>query len=312
MSKITRKKIALIGSGQIGGILALLTGLKNLGDVVLYDIVEGMPQGKALDITHAAPMLGFDCTIKGTNSLADIEGANVCIVTSGLARKPGMSRDDLIAINAKIIKDVATGIKKYAPDSFVIVITNPLDAMAYLMYQELGFSSKKVVGMAGVLDSGRYRAHLAEALNVSVNSVSAFVLGGHGDTMVPIRSYTTCGGIPVAKLLSEEVLNSIEDRVKNSGGEVVALLKTGSAFCSPAVAAIEMAQSYLLDEKRIMAAAALCNGEYGINGYYVGVPVKIGVNGIESILEIELTDKEKVALARSVESVKELVAALPK
>lgn len=310
MSTIKRKKIALLGAGQIGGTLALLSGLRNLGDVVLFDIVEGMPQGKALDLTHLAPIFGLNFTVKGTNNLADIKDADVCIVTSGIPRKPGMSRDDLVKTNADVIRTVGNGIKQYAPNSFVIVITNPLDAMTYLMQKTTGFPANRVVGMAGVLDSGRYQAHLAEELNVSPASISAFVLGGHGDTMVPVRSYTTCGGIPVDKLSENTKLTAIENRVRNSGAEVVNLLKTGSAFYSPAAAAIVMAEAYLFDQKRVLAAAALCKGEYGVKDLYLGVPVVIGGQGVEKIIEISLTDDEKKLLANSAEAVKSIVAIL--
>ena len=307
---IRRKKIALIGAGQIGGTLALLCGMKNLGDVVLFDVVEGMPQGKALDLAHLSPVFGLDFKVTGTNKMEDIAGADVCVVTSGLPRKPGMSRDDLVKTNADIIKTVAAGIKKHAPDSFVIVITNPLDAMVYLMQKETGFAPNKVVGMAGVLDTARYQAFLAEALNVSVSSVSAFVLGGHGDDMVPVRSYTTCGGIPVGKLLPSEQLDAIEKRVRGAGGEVVALLKTGSAFYSPAASGIQMVESYLFDQRRVLAAAAMCNGEYGVKGIYLGVPVVIGKQGVEKIVEIELEANEKKLLSESAERVKGLLAIL--
>lgn len=306
----TKTKIALIGAGQIGGTLALLAGIKKLGDIVLYDIAEGMPQGKALDLAHLSPILETDFKIKGTNDIKDIKDANVCIVTSGIPRKPGMSRDDLVKTNADIIRSVAKGIKEHAPNALVIVITNPLDAMVYLMQKETGFPANRVVGMAGVLDTGRYQAHLAEALNVSVNSVSAFVLGGHGDDMVPVRSYTTCNGIPVSKLLPTDQLDAIEKRVRGSGGEVVALLKTGSAFYSPAAAAIQMVESYLFDERRVLAAATMCNGEYGIKGIYLGVPIVIGKNGVEKIVEIELNDSEKKLLSESAERVKSLIAIL--
>lgn len=304
---MARKKIALIGAGNIGGTLALFAGIKHLGDVVLYDIVEGLPQGKALDISHAAPVLGLDFTVKGTNDIADISNADVCIVTSGLARKPGMSRDDLVSKNAEIIKSVAAGIKKHAPDSFVIVITNPLDAMAYLMQKETGFPANRVVGMAGVLDSSRFRSFLSEELHLSVNSVSAFVLGGHGDTMVPVRSYTTAAGIPVENLIADSALEAIENRTRGAGGEVVSLLKTGSAFVSPAAAAITMAESYLLDQKQLVAAAACCSGEYGVEGLYIGVPIVLGANGVEKIVEITLTEAEKAQFASSIEAVKGLV-----
>lgn len=303
-----RRKIALIGAGQIGGTLALLCGQRNLGDVVLFDVVEGMPQGKALDLAHLAPVFGLDFKVTGTNNIADIAGADVCIVTSGLPRKPGMSRDDLVKTNAEIVRNVAKGIREHAKDAFVIVITNPLDAMVSLMQKETGFPAERVVGMAGVLDTARYQAFLAEELNVSVSSVSAFVLGGHGDDMVPVRSYTTCNGIPVEKLISGERLDAIEKRVRGAGGEVVALLKTGSAFYSPAASAIQMAESYLFDQRRVLAAAARLNGEYGIEGLYIGVPVIIGKKGIEKVVEIELSDAEKKALQKSVESVKAVVA----
>jgi malate dehydrogenase len=303
-----RRKIALIGAGQIGGTLALLCGQRNLGDVVLFDVVEGMPQGKALDLSHLAPVFGLDFKVTGTNNIADIAGVDVCIVTSGLPRKPGMSRDDLVKTNADIVRAVAKGIREHAQNAFVIVVTNPLDAMVSLMQKETGFPAERVVGMAGVLDTARYQAFLAEELNVSVSSVSAFVLGGHGDDMVPVRSFTTCNGIPVEKLVSSEKLDAIEKRVRGAGGEVVALLKTGSAFYSPAASAIQMAESYLFDQRRVLAAAARLNGEYGINGLYIGVPVIIGKKGIEKVIEIELSDAEKNALQKSVESVKAVVA----
>ena len=305
-----RKKIALIGAGQIGGTIALLCGTRNLGDVVLFDVVEGMPQGKALDLSHLAPVFGLDFKITGTNNIADIKGADVCIVTSGLPRKPGMSRDDLVKTNAEIIRNVAKGIKEHAPSALVIVVTNPLDAMVYLMQKETGFPTHRVIGMAGVLDTARYQAFLAEELNVSVASVSAFVLGGHGDDMVPVRSYTTCGGIPVGNLIKADRLDAIEKRVRGAGGEVVALLKNGSAFYSPAASAIQMAESYLFDQRRVLAAAAMLNGEYGLKDLYIGVPVVIGKNGIEKVIEIELNADEKKALHESAERVKQLLAIL--
>ena len=308
--EMRRNKIALIGAGQIGGTLALLCGQRNLGDVVLFDVVEGMPQGKALDLSHLAPVFGLDFKITGTNNIADIAGADVCIVTSGLPRKPGMSRDDLVRTNAEIVRNVAKGIREHAPQSFVIVITNPLDAMVYLMQRETGFPAHRVVGMAGVLDTARYQAFLAEELNVSVSSVSAFVLGGHGDDMVPVRSYTTCNGIPVANLIKNDRLDAIEKRVRGAGGEVVALLKTGSAFYSPAASAIQMAESYLFDQRRVLAAAAMLQGEYGLKGLYIGVPVIIGKGGVEKVVEIELTAQEKQALSESAERVKQLLAIL--
>jgi malate dehydrogenase len=307
---IRRRKVALIGAGQIGGTLALLCGQRNLGDVVLFDVVEGMPQGKALDLSHLAPVFGLDFKVTGTNNIADIAGADVCIVTSGLPRKPGMSRDDLVKTNADIVRSVAKGIKEHAPDAFVIVITNPLDAMVYLMQKETGLPASRVVGMAGVLDTARYQAFLAEELKVSVSSVSAFVLGGHGDDMVPVRSYTTCNGIPVSNMISSERLDAIEKRVRGAGGEVVALLKTGSAFYSPAASAIQMAESYLFDQRRVLAAAASLNGEYGLKGLYLGVPVIIGKGGVEKIVEIELNEAEKKALNESAGRVRELLAIL--
>lgn len=308
--EIRRRKIALIGAGQIGGTLALLCGQRNIGDVVLFDVVEGMPQGKALDLSHLAPVFGLDFKVTGTNTISDIAGADVCVVTSGLPRKPGMSRDDLVKTNAEIIRSVAKGIKEHAPNAFVIVITNPLDAMVYLMQQETGFPSERVVGMAGVLDTARYQAFLAEELNVSVSSVSAFVLGGHGDDMVPVRSYTTCNGIPVGNLIKPERLDAIEKRVRGAGGEVVALLKNGSAFYSPAASAIQMVESYLFDQRRVLAAAARLNGEYGLKDLYIGVPVIIGKDGVEKIVEIELTEAERAALNESAERVKQLLAIL--
>lgn len=305
-----RKKIALIGAGQIGGTLAMLCGTRKLGDVVLYDVVEGMPQGKALDLSHLAPVFGLDFKITGTNNIADIAGADVCVVTSGLPRKPGMSRDDLVKTNAEIVRNVAKGIKEHAPNALVIVITNPLDAMVYLMQKETRFPTNRVIGMAGVLDTARYQAFLAEELNVSVSSVSAFVLGGHGDDMVPVRSYTTCNGIPVGNLIKADRLDAIEKRVRGAGGEVVALLKTGSAFYSPAASAIQMVEAYLLDQRRVLAAAVMLNGEYGLKGIYLGVPIVMGKGGVEKIVEIELNADEKKALHESADRVQQLLAIL--
>jgi malate dehydrogenase len=297
---------------MIGGTLAHLCASKGLGDVILFDVVEGLPQGKALDLAAAGPVEGFDCVLKGTNDYADIAGADVCIVTAGVARKPGMSRDDLLGINAKIVGTVAENIKKYASKSFVIVVSNPLDAMVTLMKDKTGLPKHQVVGMAGVLDSSRYRCFLAWELGVSTQSVQAMVLGGHGDDMVPIRSHTTVNGIPVAKLISAERLDAIEKRVRGAGGEVVALLKTGSAYYSPAHSAIEMAEAYLADRKKVLPCAAYLEGEYGLRGLYVGVPVQIGAGGVERVLEIELTADEKKALAVSADHVKELVEATAK
>jgi malate dehydrogenase len=303
------RKLAMIGGGAIGGTLAHLALLKNLGDVVLYDVVDGLPQGKALDLFQSGPIEGFDCQITGTNNIADIGGADVCIVTAGIARKPGMSRDDLLSTNVKIMKGVAEGIKVHAPNAFVIVITNPLDAMVTIMKRITGFPKQRVVGQAGVLDSARYRAFVAQELKVSVSAVSATVLGGHGDDMVPVRSHCHVAGIPVEKLIDAARLDAIEKRVRGAGGEIVNLLKTGSAFYSPASAAIRMAESYLLNKKEILPCAALLEGEYGVNGFYVGVPVQISSNGVERIIEIDLTAGEKAALAESTAHVRELVEA---
>jgi malate dehydrogenase len=304
-----RNRIALVGAGMIGGTLAHLCAMKALGDVVLLDVVEGLPQGKALDLAAAGPVEGFDCAIKGTNDYADIQGADVCIVTAGIARKPGMSRDDLIGINARIIKTAGENIKRHAAESFVIVVSNPLDAMVTLMKQVTGFPKQRVVGMAGVLDSARYRTFLAWELGVSVTSVQALVLGGHGDDMVPVRSHTTVNGIPVAALVRPERLDAIEKRVRGAGGEVVALLKTGSAFYSPAAAAVQMAEAHLRDRKAVLPCAAWLEGEYGLRDLYVGVPVQIGAGGVERVIEIALTDTEKQALATSASHVRELVEA---
>ncbi len=303
-----RKKIALIGAGQIGGTLALLSGLRNLGDVVLFDIVEGMPQGKALDLQHLAPVFGLDFSITGTNNIADIKGADVCIVTSGLPRKPGMSRDDLVKTNADIIRTIGAGIKEHAQGAFVIVVTNPLDVMTQLMQKVTGFPTNMVVGMAGVLDTARYQAFLAQEAKVSITSVAATVLGGHGDDMVPVRSYTTCGGVPIEQVVAKDRLDAIEKRVRGAGGEIVALLKTGSAFYSPAASAISMAECYLNDKKKILPAAVSCNGEYGVKGIYLGLPVIIGAGGVEKIVEIELNDAERAALAKSADAVRSVVA----
>ncbi len=307
---MARKKIALIGAGMIGGTLAHLAALKGLGDVVLFDVIEGMPQGKALDLVEGGPIEGYDARLVGTNDYRDIQGADVVIVTAGVPRKPGMSRDDLLGINAKIIGTVADNVKQHAPKAFVIVLTNPLDAMVTLMKQRTGFPKHQMVGMAGVLDSSRYRAFLAMELGVSVTNVQAMVLGGHGDDMVPVRSHTTVGGIPVAALVKAERLDAIEQRTRQAGGEIVALLKTGSAFYSPAAAAIQMAEAYLNDRKAILPCAAWLEGEYGLRNLYVGVPVQIGAGGVERVLEIALTAEEKKGLAVSAEHVKELVDAM--
>lgn len=302
-----RKKISLIGSGNIGGVLAQLIVQKELGDVVLFDIIEGVPEGKCLDIWEATPVLNSDAKVKGANDYKDIAGSDVVIVTAGLARKPGMSRDDLLAKNLEIIKTVAQGIKQNSPNAFIIVISNPLDAMVSTMKKITGFPKNRVVGMAGILDSARFRAFAAEALGVSVSDVSALVLGGHGDDMVPLIRLCTVNGIPLTDLLSKEKIEAITQRTRLAGGEVVGLLKTGSAFFSPAVSAIEMAESFLKDKKRVLACAALLEGEYGVNGYYVGVPVVIGANGVEKILEVKLNADEKKLFDESVTHVKQLV-----
>lgn len=307
---MVRKKIALIGAGNIGGTLAHLCALKGLGDVVLYDVIDGLPQGKALDLLEAGPIEGYDVNLVGTTSYTEIQDADVCIVTAGLARKPGMSRDDLLGINCKIMREVSENIAKYAPNSFLIVITNPLDAMVTLAKRVTGFPKNRVVGQAGVLDSSRYRTFIAQELNVSVQNVTAMVLGGHGDDMVPVRSYCQIAGIPIERLISAERLEEIESRVRQAGGEIVALLKTGSAFYSPASAAIQMTEAYLYDKKQILPCAAYLEGEYGIEGVYFGVPVSIGAGGVERVVDIALSDKEKQEMQVSVSHVQELIAAM--
>ncbi len=304
---MARNKIALIGGGNIGGVLAQQAAFCELGDVVLFDVVEGLPQGKALDIAEGAPILGADSSITGTNDYKDIAGADVVIITAGLARKPGMSRDDLLSTNLKIMKQVAVGVRDNAPDAFVIVISNPLDAMVYTFKEVSGFSKQRVIGMAGVLDSARFRAFVAWELGVSVQDVTAMVLGGHGDTMVPLIRYCTVAGIPVTQLISPEKLDAIVERTKGAGGEIVGLLKTGSAFVSPALSAIEMAESYILDKKRVLACACLLEGEYGVDGLYIGVPCIIGGNGLEKVLEVEMNEDERKAFDASVEHVRRLI-----
>ena len=307
---MARKKIALIGAGNIGGSMAHLALLKGLGDVVMFDVVEGLPQGKALDLSHAGPVEGFDGDVVGTNKYEDIAGADVCIVTAGIARKPGMSRDDLLGTNAKILTSVADGIKKHAPNSFVIVITNPLDAMVTLMQRSLGFPKNRVVGQSGILDSSRYRSFIARELKVSVKSVQAMVLGGHGDDMVPVRSTCLVGGVPVERLISAQRLTEIDTRVRNAGGEVVSLLKTGSAYFSPASAAIQMTEAILFDKKEILPCAALLEGEYGVTGYYFCVPVQLGAGGVERVIDIHLSDADKQAFNASLDHVKDIVQAM--
>jgi malate dehydrogenase len=309
---MARNKIALIGSGQIGGTLALLVGLKDLGDVVLFDIVEGVPQGKALDIAQASPIEDFDSKVVGTNDYAQLAGADVVIVTAGIPRKPGMSRDDLIGINAKVITSVGENIKKHCPNAFVIVITNPLDVMVWVMKEVSGLPPSRVVGMAGVLDSARFRYFLAEEFGVSVEDVTCFVLGGHGDTMVPLVRYSTVAGIPLPDLIkmgwtTQERLDKIVQRTRDGGAEIVGLLKTGSAFYAPAAAAIQMAESYLRDKKRVLPCAAWLTGQYGVKDLYVGVPVVIGAGGVERVVEITLDKAEKAMFDKSVEAVKGLI-----
>jgi malate dehydrogenase len=311
---MARAKIALIGSGMIGGTLAHLIGLKELGDVLLFDIMEGLPQGKALDIAESSPVDGFDAAFQGVNDYADIKGADVIIVTAGVPRKPGMSRDDLLQINLKVMEQVGAGIKKYAPDAFVICITNPLDAMVWALQRVTGLPKNQVVGMAGVLDSSRFRYFLAREFDVSVEDVSAFVLGGHGDTMVPLTRYTTVAGIPLPDLIkmrwiTQERLNEIVQRTRDGGAEVVKLLKTGSAYYAPAASAIAMAESYLKDKKRVLTCAAYLTGEYGVKGLYIGVPAVIGAKGMERVIEIDLNTHERLDFKRSVEAVQNLVEA---
>jgi malate dehydrogenase len=314
---MARNKIALIGAGQIGGTLAHLIGLKQLGDVVLFDIAEGIPQGKALDLIQSSPIEHFDAKFMGTNAYEAMEGADVCIVTAGVPRKPGMSRDDLLGINLKVMDQVGAGLKKYAPNAFVICITNPLDAMVWALQKACGLPKNMVVGMAGVLDSARLRYFLADEFNVSVEDVSAFVLGGHGDTMVPMARYSTVAGIPLPDLIkmgwtTQARVDEIMTRTRNGGAEIVNLLKTGSAFYAPASSAISMAESYLRDKKRVLPCAAWLNGEYGVKNLYVGVPVVIGGKGVERIVELDLSSAEKADFDKSVNAVKGLVDACQK
>jgi malate dehydrogenase len=311
---MARNKIALIGSGMIGGTLAHLAGLKELGDIVLFDIADGIPQGKGLDIAQSSPVEGFNANLTGASDYSAIEGADVCIVTAGVARKPGMSRDDLLGINLKVMEQVGAGIKKYAPNAFVICITNPLDAMVWALQKFSGLPKNMVVGMAGVLDSSRFRLFLSQEFNVSVQDVTAFVLGGHGDTMVPLARYSTVGGIPLTDLVkmgwvTKERLEEIIQRTRDGGAEIVGLLKTGSAYYAPAASAIEMAESFLKDKKRVLPAAAYLSGQYGVKDMYVGVPTIIGAGGIERIIEIDLNKTEQEAFEKSVASVASLCEA---
>jgi malate dehydrogenase len=314
---MARNKIALIGAGQIGGTLAHLVGLKELGDVVMFDVMEGVPQGKALDLAQSSPVEGFDARFSGANSYEAIEGAAVCIVTAGVPRKPGMSRDDLLSINLKVMEQVGAGIKKYAPGAFVICITNPLDAMVWALQRACGLPKPMVVGMAGVLDSARFRYFLADEFNVSVEDVTAFVLGGHGDSMVPLVRYSAVAGIPLPDLIkmgwtTQARIDAIVDRTRNGGGEIVSLLKTGSAFYAPATSAIAMAESYLRDKKRVLPAAAWLNGEYGVKELYVGVPVVLGSKGVERVVEIEFNSAERAMFEKSAQAVASLVDACKK
>jgi malate dehydrogenase len=311
---MARAKIALIGAGMIGGTLAHIAAREELGDILLFDIAEGTPQGKALDIAEASAVFGKDVALKGVNDYADIAGADVCIVTAGVPRKPGMSRDDLLGINLKVMKAVGEGIKAHAPNAFVICITNPLDAMVWALQQFSGLPKEKVIGMAGVLDSARFAYFLAEKTGVSVEDIHAWTLGGHGDDMVPMVRHSTVGGLPLPKLvkqgwLTQEELDGIVKRTRGGGGEIVALLKTGSAFYAPAESAIAMATSYLKDKKRVLPCATFLTGQYGLDGLYVGVPVVIGAGGAERVIEFETNDEEKAMFAKSVESVKGLMEA---
>ena len=314
---MARTKIALIGSGMIGGTLAHIAAQKELGDIVLFDVAEGLPQGKALDIAQSAPVDGYGSKLKGTQDYKDIAGADVCIVTAGIARKPGMSRDDLLGINLKVMKSVGEGIRQHAPNAFVICITNPLDAMVWALQRFSGLPTKRVIGMAGILDSARFRLFLAEEFNVSVESVTAFVLGGHGDTMVPLVRYSTVAGVPLPDLVkmgwtTQEKIDSIVDRTRKGGGEIVALLKTGSAYYAPAASAIQMAESYLKNKRMVVPCAAHLTGQYGVEDTYVGVPIVIGESGVEKIVEVSFTAEEKKMFDNSVAAVHELMAACKK
>ena len=311
---MARPKIALIGAGQIGGTLAHLAAIKELGDIILFDIAEGTPQGKALDISQSGPSAGFDAVLKGANSYADIAGADVCIVTAGVPRKPGMSRDDLLGINLKVMKAVGEGLKAHAPGAFVICITNPLDAMVWALREFSGLPHHMVVGMAGVLDSARFRHFLSVEFNVSMRDVTAFVLGGHGDTMVPLTRYSTVGGIPLPDLVAmgwttQAKLDAIVQRTRDGGAEIVGLLKTGSAFYAPATSAIEMAEAFLKDQKRLLPCAAYVDGALGLTGMYVGVPTVLGAGGVERIVDIKMNADEQAMFDKSVDAVKGLVAA---
>jgi malate dehydrogenase len=307
---MARKKITVIGAGNVGATTAHRLVDKELGDVVLVDIIEGMPQGKALDLAESGPIEGYDCRLIGTNGYRETANSDIVVITSGIARKPGMSRDDLLNTNAGIVGSVTDEVVRYSPNAILIVVSNPLDVMCQVALRRSGFPKHRVIGMAGVLDSARMRTFLAEALNVSVENVTAFVLGGHGDTMVPLIRYSTCAGIPVSELLPKEVLDQIVERTRNGGAEIVSLLKTGSAYYAPSAAVVEMVEAILKDKKKILPCAAYLEGEYGINGLFVGVPVKLGASGIEEIIQINLTTDERAQLQKSAAAVQELVNAL--
>ncbi len=306
---MSRRKIALVGAGQIGGTLALMIAQKGLANVVLFDIIEGMPQGKALDIMEMRPLISSDVSITGTNRYEDLEGADAVVVTAGIPRKPGMSRDELIGTNLAIMRKAAESVKQHCPKAFCVVVSNPLDAMVYAMKKLTGFPKQRVVGMAGVLDSSRFRSFVANELGVSVEDVTAFVLGGHGDDMVPLPRYCTVAGVPLTKMLPQEKIDAVVQRTRMAGGEIVQLLKTGSAFYSPAAAVVEMVDAYLGDRKRVLPCAAFLDGEFGLEGYYMGVLVVIGAGGVEKVIEIELTEAERVQLRKSFDRVKALVDA---
>jgi malate dehydrogenase len=302
-----RKKVTVVGGGFVGATAAHWLAAKELADVVLIDIIEGMPQGKALDLLQAGPVEGFDVKVQGTNDYADTANSDLVIITAGIARKPGMSRDDLLAINTGIVKDVTAQIAKYSPQAFLIIVSNPLDAMVYVAHKVSGFPNNRVMGMAGVLDSARFRTFIAKELGVSVKDIQAFVLGGHGDTMVPLPRYTTVSGIPIPDLMPAERIEALVDRTRNGGAEIVNLLKTGSAFFAPSASAVQMAEAILKDQKRILPCAAFCDKEYGVGGYFVGVPVMLGAAGVEKIIEIKMTLDEKARFDKSVEAVRSLV-----
>jgi len=309
---LKRKKITIVGAGNVGATCAHWAAAKELGDIVLVDVVEGIPQGKALDLMEAAPVEGFDCNIIGTNEYADTADSDIAVITAGIARKPGMSRDDLIGTNSKIVSDVAANIAKYSPNAYIIVVTNPLDVMVYAAYKASGFPANRVFGMAGVLDSARFRTFIALELGVSFEDVSAFVMGGHGDDMVPLVRYSYAGGIPIEKLIPKDRIDAIVDRTRKGGAEIVNYLKTGSAYYAPSRSVVEMVEAVLKDKKRILPVAAYLNGEYGVKDMYFGVPAIIGGGGVEKVIELELTDEEKAALNKSIESVRKVMQLLDK